>query len=95
MAQSVLPEKDCSPILTSSPFWLTQSGVLQIVGVDYPSRISITQSEDGLSVCVAVGDQTERFVRSAVQAISVSALPDQCWIDVDGRLGIPTEVIVG
>lgn len=83
----------CSFPGSSRSVALTPAGVLQVAAVDCPSQISIGESNDGMSICLTIDGLTEQFVRSAVQAISVSALSGRSWIDIDGQIGIPAEVL--
>lgn len=73
---------------------LTPSGVLQVAALDCPSQISIGESDDGMSICLTINGLTEYFARSAIQAISILALPGQSWIDIDGQIGIRAEVLL-
>ena len=72
---------------------LTEKGVLRVASPNRPAQISVDKSADGLNVTVTIDGVTERFARSQVQAILISARPGHTWINVDGQIGIPTEVI--
>ncbi len=78
---------------SSSSVSLTETGVLRVVGANRPAQISIDKTSDGQSVAVTIDGTIERFATSDVHAILISARPGHTWINVDGHLGIPTEVI--
>lgn len=80
-------------VCPSGSVQLTPSGVLQVAALDFPSQISIGESDDGLAICLTINGLTEQFARSAIRAISISALSGQSAIDIDGQIGIQAEVL--